>query len=143
MQTAIRTVPAAKSASWAGHLVSAPAVLFLLLDGAMKLAAPAPVVQASAALGLSGSVLPGLGVLLLACLFVYLVPRTAVFGAVLLTGYLGGAVATHVRVGLEPVSLAFPLVLGALLWGGLWVRDARLRALLSRLTETQPSVTRR
>ncbi len=132
MQAAVRTVPTHKAASWAGHLVSAPAALFLLIDGAMKLAAPAPVVEASAALGLSAEVLPGLGVLLLACLFVYLVPRTAALGAVLLTGYLGGAIATHVRVGLEPVSLALPLVLGALLWGGLYLRDARLRALVTR-----------
>ncbi len=131
MQAAVRTVPTHKAASWAGHLVSAPAVLFLLIDGAMKLAAPAPVVEASAALGLGESVLSSLGVLLLACLFVYLVPRTAALGAVLLTGYLGGAIATHVGVRLEPFSLLFPLVLGALLWGGLYLRDARLRALLS------------
>lgn len=131
MQTAIRTLRVAEPSPWVGQLVSAPAVLFLLLDGVMKLAAPSPVVEASAALGLRGSVLPGLGVLLLGCLFVYLVPRTAVFGAVLLTGFLGGAVATHVRVGSGLFSLAFPLVLGALLWAGLYLRDARLRALFS------------
>ena len=132
MQAAVRTVPTHKAASWAGHLISAPAALFLLIDGAMKLAAPAPVVEASAALGLSAEVLPGLGVLLLACLFVYLVPRTAALGAVLLTGYLGGAIATHVGVGLEPFSLLFPVFLGVLLWGGLYLRDARLRALVTR-----------
>lgn len=132
MQAAVRAVPTLKTTSWTGHLVSAPAALFLLIDGAMKLAAPAPVVEASADLGLGAGVLPGLGVLLLACLFVYLMPRTAALGAVLLTGYLGGAIATHVGVGLEPVSLAFPLVLGALLWGGLYLRDARLRALVTR-----------
>ena len=130
MHSAIGSRPAPEIASWTGHLVSAPALLFLSADGAMKLAAPAPVAQASAALGLSESVIPGLGVLLLACLFVYMVPRTAVVGAVLLTGYLGGAVATHLQGGLEPFSLLFPVVLGVLLWAGLWVRDARLRALL-------------
>ena len=130
MQLAVRNRPAPEAVSWTGHFVSAPALLFLLADGVMKLAAPAPVVEASAALGLSGSVLPGLGAVLLACLFVYSVPRTAPLGAVVLTGYLGGAIATHVRVGLEPASLLFPLALGALLWGGLYLRDARLRALL-------------
>lgn len=131
MQSAIRTASAPKTAPWAGHLLSAPAVLFLLADGAMKLVGPAPVVEATVSLGFSESVIPGLGVLLLACLALYLPPRTAVLGAVLLTGYLGGAIATHVRVGLEPVSLAFPLILGALLWGGLYLRDGRVRALLS------------
>lgn len=68
--------------------------------------------------------------LLLACLFVYLVPRTAALGAVLLTGYLGGASATHLQIGLKVFPLLFPVVLGTLLWAGLWVRDGRLRTLL-------------
>lgn len=131
MHTAIRSRPAPETASWTGQLVSAPALLFLLADGVMKLAAPAPVVEATVSLGLRESVIPGLGVLLLACLLVYLLPRTAVFGAVLLTGYLGGAVATHLQGGLEAFPLLFPVILGALLWCGLWLRDARLRALVS------------
>lgn len=130
MYSAIRSRPAPETASWTGQLLSTPAVLFLLLGGAMKLAAPAPVVEATVSLGLRESVVPGLGVLLLACLLVYLVPRTAVLGAVLLTGYLGGAVATHLQGGLEPFPLLFPLILGALFWAGLWVRDGRLRALV-------------
>lgn len=93
---------------------------------------PAPVVEATVGLGFSESVIPGLGVVLLASLLLYLVPRTAALGAVLLTGYLGGAVATNLRVGIEPFPLLFPVILGVLLWGGLWVRDGRLRALLSR-----------
>lgn len=132
MQAAVRTVPTPKAASWVGHFVSAPAALFLLVDGAMKLAAPAPVVEATISLGFSESVIPALGVLLLACLVVYLVPRTAALGAVLLTGYLGGAVATNLRAGQGLFPLLFPLILGALLWGGLWLRDARLRALVRR-----------
>ena len=125
-------IPAAsKAARWTGRVMSAVPALFLLLDGVMKLVKPAPVVEGTVSLGYPAEVLTGLGVVLLTCTVLYLVPRTAVLGAVLLTGYLGGAVATHVRVG-HPLftHTFFPVYLGALLWGGLCLRDARLRALL-------------
>lgn len=121
----------ARLASWGGHAISALSVLFLLVDGVVKLLRPAPVVEATVALGIPESAILGLGLLLLGCLAVYLAPRTAVLGAVLLTGYLGGAIATHVRMGSDLFSLLFPVILGVLLWGGLYLRDARLRALLS------------
>ena len=121
-----------RTASVGGHAVSALPVLFLLFDGVAKLLKPAPVVEATVALGIPESAIFGLGLLLLGCLAVYLIPRTAVLGAVLLTGYLGGAMATHVRVGSDLFSLLFPVVLGGLLWGGLHLRDSRLRALVSR-----------
>jgi hypothetical protein len=100
------------------------------MDGVMKLIIPAIVVETTVQLGYPESVIFGLGVVLLTCTALYVVPATSVLGAILLTGYLGGAVATHVRVedGLFPIS--FPVILGALLWGGLLLRDARLRALL-------------
>lgn len=120
-----------RTASWGAHAVSALPVLFLLFDGVAKLMKPAPVVEATVALGIPESALLGLGLLLLGCLAVYLVPRTAVLGAVLLTGYLGGAIATHVRTGPDLFSLLFPVILGGLLWGGLYLRDVRLRALVS------------
>lgn len=120
-----------KTASWVGHAVSALPVLFLLFDGVAKLMKPVPVVEATVALGIPESALLGLGLLLLGCLAVYLLPRTSVLGAVLLTGYLGGATATHVRTGSDLFSLLFPVILGILLWGGLYLRDARLRALVS------------
>lgn len=120
----------ARLASWGGHAISALPVLFLLFDGVIKLLRPAPVVEATVALGIPESAILGLGLLLLGCLFTYLVPRTAVLGAVLLTGYLGGAIATHVRLGSDPFSLFFPVVLGVLLWSGLYLRDTRLRALV-------------
>ena len=116
---------------WAGRVASALAVLFLTFDGAIKVLQLAPAVEASAQLGYSAPATLGLGLLTLACLGLYLLPRTAPLGATLLTGYLGGAVATHVRLGSPPFSLVFPLLLGALLWGGLALRDARLRAILS------------
>lgn len=102
----------------------------MLFDGIAKLLKPAPVGEATVALGIPESAILGLGLLLLFCLAVYLAPRTAVLGAVLLTGYLGGAIATHVRVGSDPFSLLFPVFLGVLLWGGLYLRDTRVRALV-------------
>lgn len=104
--------------------------LFLLLDGAMKLIKPEPVVSATVELGYSETVIVPLGVVLLACTILYLIPRTAVLGAILLTGYLGGAVATHVRAGQGPFEILFPVIFGALLWGGLVLRDDRLRTLI-------------
>lgn len=106
------------------------AALFLLLDGGMKLFKPAVVVEATRQLGYPESAIAGIGIVLLASTLLYLIPRTAILGAVLLTGYLGGAVATHVRVGGPFFNIIFPVVFGALLWGGLWLQDRRLRELL-------------
>jgi hypothetical protein len=130
MQSDTQMAPASKKMLWAGRVMSVLPALFLLFDGVMKLAKPAPVVEATVQLGYPESVIFGLGIVLLTCTVLYLIPRTAVLGAILLTGYLGGAVATHVRVeeGLFPI--AFPVVFGALLWGGLYLRDARLRSLI-------------
>jgi len=116
--------------------MSAVPALFLLLDGAAKLAKPEPVLKGTIELGYPETVIVPLGIVLLAATILYLVPRTAVIGAILLTGYLGGAVATHVRVGNPLFShVLFPTYLGALLWGGLLLRDRRLRALLPLRTD--------
>jgi hypothetical protein len=104
--------------------------LFLLVDGVAKLFKPAWVVEPTVQLGYAESVIVPLGIVLTASTVLYLVPRTAVLGAILLTGYLGGAVNTHVRSGDSLFSILFPVVFGALLWGGLVLRDARLQALL-------------
>lgn len=119
-----------KSSLWAGRILSALPVLFLLLDGVMKLVKPAFVVEATVQLGYPESVIVALGVVLVACTILYLVPRTAVLGAILLTGYLGGAVATHVRVGGPLFSILMPVILGVMLWGGLYLRDERVRSLV-------------
>jgi len=118
-----------KGSLWAGRILSALPVLFLLLDGIMKLVKPAFVVEATVQLGYRESVIVGLGVVLVACTILYIIPRTAVLGAILLTGYLGGAVATHVRVGGPLFSILMPIILGAMLWGGLYLRDERVRSL--------------
>jgi hypothetical protein len=130
MQSDTQTAPASKVMLWTGWIMSALPTLFLLFDGVMKLVKPQFVVDATVRLGYSESVILPLGIVLLACTVLYVMPQTAVLGAILQTGYLGGAVATHVRVyeGLFPVF--FPVIFGALLWGGLVLRDARLRALV-------------
>jgi len=115
---------------WAGRIISALPALFLLVDGAMKLAKPEVVVKTTVELGYAETVIVSLGVLLLACTILYLIPRTAVFGAILLTGYLGGAVATQVRAGKGLFEILFPVLLGVLLWGGLVFREDRLRTLI-------------
>jgi hypothetical protein len=125
------TVPISPKKLWAGRIISGLAALFLVIDGVMKLVKPASVVEGTVKLGYSESVILPLGIVLLACTIVYLIPRSSVLGAILLTGYLGGAVATHVRVG-DPLfsHVLFPVYLGVLIWLGLYLRDDRLSALI-------------
>ena len=115
---------------WAGRIMSALASLFLLFDGAMKLVKPPVIVQATLQLGYAESAILGIGVTLLLCTLLYIVPRTSILGAVLLTGYLGGAVASNVRAGMPLFNVVFPGIMAGLLWGGLWFRDLRVRNLL-------------
>lgn len=116
---------------WAGRIMSGIAVLFLLVDGGAKVAKIAPVVEGTTQLGYPESTIVPIGVLVLVGVALYVVPRTAALGAIFLTGFLGGAVATHVRVGNPLLShTLFPTYVAALLWGGLALRDARLRAVL-------------
>ncbi len=130
MELGAQTVPVSKKMLWTGRITSALPALFLLFDAVAKLVKPAPVVEATVRLGYPESVILGLGIVLLASTVLYLIPRTAVLGAILLTGYLGGAVATHVRVGAGLFSVLFPVFFGVLVWGGLFLRDDRLRALI-------------
>ena len=127
MQSDAQTAPVSKKMLWAGRVVSALPVLTLLMSGVMKLVKPAAVVEEFIRLGYDESHVLGLGILEIACTIVYVIPRTAVLGAILLTGYLGGAVATHVRIG-DPFFP--PIIIGVLVWGGLYLRDTRLRALV-------------
>jgi hypothetical protein len=129
--TAAPTTSVSKKALWAGHVLSALPALFLLVDGAAKLFKPAPVVEGTLQLGYPESSIVGIGIVLLVSTILYLIPRTSVLGAILLTGYLGGATATHVRVDGPLFNILFPVVFGALLWAGLYLRDERLRALVA------------
>jgi hypothetical protein len=130
--TAIAGAPTRSvSAVWGGRLLTGLIALFLVLDAGMHLWMPAPVVSAMSHLGYPPAAARGIGIVELACLALFLARRTAPIGAVLLTGLLGGAMAAHVRVG-DPVfeTYVFPVLVGALMWGGLYLRDARVRALV-------------
>lgn len=124
----VPTVPVSKKVLWAGRVISGMPVLLMLFSAALKLAKPAPVVQGFARAGYPESLMLSLGILEITCCVVYMIPRTSILGAILMTGYLGGATATNVRIG-DP-SFPLPVLLGVFVWGGLYLRDARLRALL-------------
>ena len=115
---------------WAGRIMSGLPTLFLLVDGSMKFYKPRAVVEATVQMGYPESAIVGLGVVLLLSTLLYLLPRTAILGAILLTGYLGGAVASQVRVSAVSFNIIFPVLIGALLWGGLWLRDRHLQGLI-------------
>ena len=130
--TAIPNRPVgSRRAAWTGRTLSTIAVLFLVFDSVGKLLRLDPVVAGTIQLGYPASVVVGLGVLLLLCVVAYVIPSTSVLGALLLTGYLGGAVATHVRVQ-DPLfsHTLFPVYVALLVWGGLVLRNARLRSFL-------------
>ena len=113
-----------------GRVISGLVVLFLTFDGVAKVLMVPAVIEASAQLGVPESVIAGIGLVLLACTALYVVPPTAVLGAILLTGYLGGATATHVRMGGPVFPVVFAVLVGVLVWGGLYLREPRLHALL-------------
>ena len=121
---------ATKSVRWTGRVLSALVVAFLLFDGGIKAMMLEPAVEGSVKLGYPEGTVFGIGLALLVSTALYSVPRTAFLGAILLTGYLGGAVATQVRV--EDPWFLFPAFFGVLVWGGLFLRDGRIRALVSR-----------
>lgn len=133
MSTVDHAAPASTVSVWIGRVLSGLLIVFLVFDGAIKLVPLQVVTDTMIELGYSGSVDQArlLGVLTLLCTILYAIPRTSVLGAILLTGYLGGAMATHLRIG-NPLftHLLFGLYLGVMAWGGLYLRDARLRALI-------------
>jgi len=117
---------------WTGRVASVLAGLFLFFDGLMKVIKPAFVVQATVQLGYPENTIRPIGIILLICVIVYAIPQTSIFGAVLLTGYLGGAIATNVRVGAPLFTyILVPIYLAVLIWGGLLPRSPQLRALIS------------
>jgi len=116
---------------WAGRIMSGLVALFLLFDSVIKLVKLPIAVEGTMQLGYPEHTVVGIGVVLLVCLIVYLIPRTAIFGAILLTGYLGGAIATQVRVDSPLFShVLFPIYVALLVWGGVFLRCPRLRALI-------------
>jgi hypothetical protein len=130
MQASIQTAPNSTALVWTGRVISILVVLFMLFDAVMKFIKPPFVVEGTIKYGYPESTIVGMGAALLISTLLYMVPRTSALGAILLTGYLGGAVATHVRASDSTFSIIFPVVFGALAWGGLYLRDPRVRALI-------------
>jgi len=131
MATATNDARPANKTVWAGRALSGLAVLFLAFDASIKLTRLPMAIEGTTDLGYPAAVVLPLGLIQVVCLVVYLIPRTSVLGAILWTGYLGGAIATHVRLE-NPLFThqLFPIYVAALLWGGLYLRDRRVRALL-------------
>ena len=133
MPTIVDTAPVSKPALWSGRLLSGLVIVFLLFDGAVKLV-PWPVVTETMdrmGYGSSEALARSLGLITIVCTALYAVPPTSILGAILLTGYLGGAIASHVRIGSPMFShILFGFYLGLMVWGGLWLRRKSLRTVL-------------
>lgn len=131
VQTSASLPAISKARVWTGRILSALPVLFLLMDGIMKVMKPDFVVKATVELGYPEDVIFGLGIVVLICVVLYIIPYTSVLGAILLTGYLGGAVASHLRHG-DPLfsHILSPVYFAILLWGGLYLREPRVSALV-------------
>jgi hypothetical protein len=127
MQSPTPITPVSKKILWTSYIMTALPVLMFLFSASMKLIHPPQLDEGFAKMGVPVSHALGLGILELACTLIYAIPRTSVLGAILLTGYLGGAMQTHIRIG-EPVF--GHVIFGVLIWGGLFLRDVRLRALI-------------
>lgn len=127
MESTSQNSQTSKKMLWAGRVVSALPVLMLLFSAALKLMRPPEVLQEFGRLGYPESLIVGIGILEILCTVVYVIPRTSILGAILVTGYLGGATATHVRIGDVFIG---PVLFGVLIWAGLYLRDARIRALI-------------
>ena len=131
MQTADSTGSTSKKSVWAGRILSGFITAFLIFDAVIHLMKPAPVVEAFAKLNFPLRFAVPLGIVELICILLYVIPSTSILGAILLTGYLGGAVAIQLPTG-NPFfgEILFPVYIGVFLWGGIYLRDARLRALV-------------
>lgn len=130
MQPAIEAIPVSKAALWTGRVISGLVILFLLFDAITKLLKVEAVMKVAVQMGFSVREIVGIGALLLVCTVLYAIPRTSVLGAVLLTGYLGGATAIQVHTGSPAFETSFPVIFGVLVWTGLYLREPRLHALM-------------
>lgn len=128
MQSETRAI--SNSRLWTGRVLSTLAILFLVMDGGMKLFKPPFVVQATIQLGYAESTIIPIGIALLICTALYVIPRTSIWGAILLTGYLGGAVATNVRAGTVWFNIIFPVLFAIIIWASLVMRNPRLERVL-------------
>jgi uncharacterized membrane protein len=130
MEMTAQAAPVSKGMLWTGYVISGLVVLFMIFDGVTKVIKVPQVIQASAKLGYNTATVVGIGAALLVCTALYVIPRTAIFGAILLTGYLGGAVDANVHSGTALFNISFPIAFAVLAWLGIYLRDQRLRALV-------------
>jgi len=130
MATTAQGVPVSKGMLWSGYVISGLVVLFMIFDGVTKVMKVPQVIQASAKIGYNAGTVVGIGATLLVCTALYVIPHTSIFGAILLTGYLGGAVDANVHSGTALFNISFPIIFAVLAWLGIYLRDARLRALV-------------
>jgi hypothetical protein len=131
MQSTSQAEPVSRASLWVGRILSWIVLLFLIFDGVTKVLKASPSVKGTMELGYSEALVPVIGMILLVCVLFYAIPQTQVLGAILITGYLGGAVASQVRVG-KPLfsNELFPIYVAGLVWLALFLQDGRLRALV-------------
>ena len=127
MQSSTQSAPVSRTSLWTGRVISALVVAFLVFDGITKIVKERHVLEAFARLGYPASLATVIGTILIVCVAVYVVPQTSILGAILLTGYLGGATEVNVRAGNPLFETLFPIIFGMLVWGGLYLRDPQLR----------------
>jgi hypothetical protein len=130
MNSTSQAVPISKATLWASRIIQGLVVLFLIFDGVTKVIKEPHVMAASQQLGFTANAIVGIGAVLLICTALYVIPRTSILGAILLTGYLGGAVATNVHAQTVLFNTLFPVIFGVLAWTGIYLRDRRLQALI-------------
>jgi DoxX-like family len=128
MQASVVNPPVSKGMLWSGRIVTAVVILFMVFDGGIKVVKLAPAVEGTTRLGYPVGLVVPIGIVALCCTLLYAVPKTSILGAILLTGYMGGATATQVRM--EDPWFFFPVLIGALAWLGIFLRDQRLRRLI-------------
>lgn len=130
MESTAQSAPVSKASLWTGRAISGLVVLFMIFDGVTKVMKVQQVIEATVRIGFPVSTVVGIGITLLICVALYVIPRTSVLGAILLTGYLGGATAANVRAESPIMNTVFALAFGVLTWLGLYLREQRLRALV-------------
>ena len=130
MQPSAQTAPTPKGMLWTGRVISSLVILFLVFDGVTKVLKVPAVMKAAAELKFSDGQIVAIGITLLICTALYAIPRTAILGAILLTGYLGGAISIQMRAGNPMFETLFPGIFGVLVWAGIFFRDSRLRAMI-------------
>lgn len=130
MQSGAQTAPTSKAMLWTGRVISGLAILFLVFDGVTKVLKVPAVMKAAAELKFSDGQIVAIGIVLLICTAIYTIPRTAILGAILLTGYLGGAISIQMHAGNPMFETLFPGIFGVLVWAGIFFQDSRLRAMI-------------